>query len=235
MTSFSRIADTLLAMSGVVLAHMTPLRWLAIAASYAGYWLLARAGAPEAVFAYYAVATAAHYYYLFAMFRPGGWAERLRSRGGEERAFLRHEAWMAFLFCHNALSISLACSATGTSPFEGGRLAPADWLRLGGTVALIALGVGTKLWATLLVGRDAYYYRDLFLGLPPGGLEARGPYRWFRDPMYTVGHLQAYGLALYYGSGWGLLAVAVNQALVLLFNALVEQPHVTNAARSPAG
>ena len=234
MTFLWRIADTLLAMSGVVLEHMTPLRWLAIAASYAGYWLLARHGTPEAVLAYYAVATAAHYYYLFAMFRPGGWAAGQRARLGDERGFLRHEGWMAFLFCHNALSIGLACSATGTSPFEGG-LSTTGWLRLGGAAALVALGLGAKLWATLLVGRDAYYYRDLFLGLPPGGLVARGPYRWFRDPMYTVGHLQAYGLALYYGSGWGLLAVAANQGLVLLFNALVEQPHVTNAAGSPAG
>ena len=215
-----RTLVVLLAMNGVVPGRMTPLRWLAIGASYAGYLtLLAPRPVPFAAAAYFATATVMHYAYLFGMFRTGGWSLRLRARHGDERGYLVHEGWMALAFCHNALSTGFICAATS------GALPPTLATRLA-AAGLIVIGLGVKLWATLIVGLDAYYYRDLFLERAGGSFVRRGPYRWLRNPMYTVGHLQAYGLALWYGSVWGLVAVAINQALVLWFNAMVEQPHL---------
>jgi hypothetical protein len=43
--------------------------------------------------------------------------------------------------------------------------------------------------------------------------------------MYTVGYLQAYGLALVFGSWHGLAASLFAQASILLVNEFVEKPH----------
>jgi protein-S-isoprenylcysteine O-methyltransferase Ste14 len=230
-----RIARVMLGISGVVAGHMTAPRYVSIVGSYALYFVLKQHASLAWAAGYFLAATLVHYVYLFGMFRPGGWSRALRRRSGEEGGFRLHESWMAFVFCHNALSIGFMCYATQGLPVLGGSL-PAMPLsvRWVVAVALTALGLGAKIWATLVVRLDAYYYRDLFLERATGSLERRGPYRYFDDPMYTVGHLQAYGLALLAASTWGVLAVAVNQALVLTFNQLVEQPHMRRIRRASA-
>ena len=215
-----RTVRVLLGMNGIVPGRMTPRRWAAILGSFAAYaTLLAPRPLPSLAGAYFATATLLHYAYLFGMFGDGGWARRLRERRGDEQGYLVHEGWMALAFCHNALSTGFICVATSGAL----RATPVTGVL---AAALIVAGLVVKVWATLIVGLDAYYYRDLFLERAGGSFERRGPYRWLRNPMYTVGHLQAYGLALWYGSVWGLAAVAINQALVLWFNAVVEQPHL---------
>lgn len=215
-----RTVLVLLGMNGIVPGRMTLGRWAAILGSFAAYFtLLAPRPLPSLAAAYFATATLMHYAYLFGMFADGGWARRLRAHRGDEPGYLVHEGWMALAFCHNALSTGFICVATS------GALPATPVVRVM-AAALIVAGLGVKVWATLIVGLDAYYYRDLFLERAGGSFERRGPYRRLRNPMYTVGHLQAYGLALWYGSVWGLVAVAVNQALVLWFNAVVEQPHL---------
>ena len=217
----------LLGMNGIVPGQMTAARWAAILGSYAFYYLvLTRHTSVAWAAGYFTAATLLHYGYLFGMFRTGGWSLALR-RGGEEHGHRVHTAWMAFAFCHNALSTGFICVATSGLPLFGLAVPdPGTFIRDSLAIGLVVLGLGIKIWTTLIVGLDAYYYRDLFLGRRERSMCAVGPYRWFRNPMYTVGHLQAYGLALFTASAWGLAAVALNQALVLIFNAAIEQPHV---------
>lgn len=227
-----QVAAVLLGMNGIVPGRMTPLRYAAILGSFAFYYVVLAPRTGQAWgLGYFVAATVLHYGYLFGMFRPRGWSRWLRRRYDDERGYLAHEGWMAFVFCHNALSIGFICYATRGVPLLGFALPAPPPLPLAALAGVLVLaGLVTKVWATLEVGLDAYYYRDLFLELVGGTLRHGGPYRLLRNPMYTVGHLQAYGVALAAGSAWGLAAVIVNQALVLLFNATIEQPHVTRTA-----
>jgi len=49
-----------------------------------------------------------------------------------------------------------------------------------------------------------------------------GPYKYFKNPMYGLGQLQAYAMAIWYGSMYGLTAAFLNQVLIFTFYYLVE-------------
>ncbi|MDQ0383273.1 hypothetical protein J2S54_000093 [Streptomyces sp. DSM 42143] len=98
------------------------------------------------------------------------------------------------------------------------------WAVLG--VLLGIVGFGTKLWAAWLTGLNTYYCRDMYLGRADAtdGFVIRGPYRWLRNPMYGVGNLHGYGVALCYRSAAGLVCVAVFQVLIYAFYLVREKP-----------
>ena len=84
-----------------------------------------------------------------------------------------------------------------------------------------------KVWATLLVGMDVYYYRDLFLDeAGDGGLVTTGPYALFSNPMYGVGNLSVYGAAIEAGSLEGLMVAIIFQGSIYLFYGMVELPFI---------
>jgi hypothetical protein len=90
---------------------------------------------------------------------------------------------------------------------------------------LIVVGLAVKLWAREAVGHANYYWRDFF-GTPPAPRELGGPYRFLSSPMYTVGNLHLWGIALAAASLPGLIAAAFSHAAILVFNRVVEQPQV---------
>jgi protein-S-isoprenylcysteine O-methyltransferase Ste14 len=65
-------------------------------------------------------------------------------------------------------------------------------------------GMGTKIWSAYVVGIPIYYWKDMFLGRKIGNFVVSGPYKYFNNPMYGVGQLQVYAIALYYDSLYGL-------------------------------
>src|SRR6266576_522781 len=76
----------------------------------------------------------------------------------------------------------------------------------------------------------------LRVGLPRG-LEiavGAGPYRWLKNPMYTVGYLPVYGLALATASLVGLVAALFDQCAILTFYHLVEKPHFERVSQAPS-
>lgn len=226
-----QVGKVILAMNGVVPGHMTALRYVFVLGSYALGFALKQPLHLRWALGYFLAATVVHYVYLIGMLRPGGWSRALRNRIGQEPAFLLHESWTAFVFCHNALSTGVLCLATHDLPMLGRSLPampPAVRWALAG--ALVVWGLGAKIWATRVARIDAYYYRDLFLERTTGSAARHGPYRFFDDPMYTIGHLYGYGIAVLMDSTWGLFAVAFNQALILTFNHFFEAPHVRRMA-----
>jgi hypothetical protein len=98
-----------------------------------------------------------------------------------------------------------------------------------GTV-FCAIGIIVKVWATVVVGVDVYYYRDMFLGRPVSPFVGGGPYRFFRNPMYGVGQLHAYGVAILMSRSWsGVFAAALCHSLIYVFYFTAELPFIRRA------
>lgn len=172
----------------------------------------------------FTLALALRFGFLFASFTPRGIAARLRARLGIERGHTAYSMALDLsLFAQRASFLALVCATARESsgPF-GAALQVLGFF-------LLPVGVGVTVWAARVVGLDAWYYRDLFTGTRSVGLESDGPYGLCRNPMYTLGPLAGYGLALLALSPIALFAAGVNQALLFAFNELVEQPRLRRA------
>lgn len=177
-------------------------------------------------------------YFLFTLlFYYGGNAVILRSelpvraiaRFGEERAFRAYETLAGLMFLNQGLGVG--CMAALHVP--GLEQAVPASLVLAVGVSLFVVGLLVKLWATLTVGVDVYYFRDMFLGRPLASVCDGGPYRFIRNPMYSVGQLQGYGYALVYGSLPGLVAAAAGHLLIYAFYVVAERPFVRSTYLMP--
>jgi len=96
---------------------------------------------------------------------------------------------------------------------------------------LIAIGFGIKVWAARSLGGEAYYWHNFFADDDPVWSEPVGPYRYLKNPMYTIGYAHAYGAALLLGSRPALLVAVFDQAAILLFHHWVEKPHFERLSR----
>jgi protein-S-isoprenylcysteine O-methyltransferase Ste14 len=141
-----------------------------------------------------------------------------------ETAELRHATFhRRILRLQNIDGIAFAslCVATrSTLPWD-----EYEPLFLAAGVLLIVIGFGSKAWAVRCLGTSSYTWHDFFV--PKEHFEPcrTGPYRFFKDPMYTLGYLQAYGIALVADSWYGLAASLFAQASILIVNEVVEKPH----------
>jgi len=216
-----RLVSTVFAMAGWRLEHLN------------GVWV---AGSVASVFLAHVLITRADWrltlpYFLFTLvFYYGGNAVILRSdlparaiaRLGEERAFQAYETLAGLMFLNQGLGVG--CMAALHAPrWEQAVPAP---LVLAAGVALFVVGLAVKLWATLTVGVDVYFFRDMFLGRPLAPTCDGGPYRFLRNPMYSMGQLQGYGYALLYGSLPGFVAAAAGHLLIYAFYVMAERPFV---------
>lgn len=157
-----------------------------------------------------------------------GWTLRREDRAGAYRrrfgsalAFRRFRRRAAFVMYHDAVAFTLLCVLTRNtwqSPFPS-----LVTIAVGATLA--ALGLATKAWAARTLGSRAYYWHNFFEPEAAVGPVSTGPYRFMSSPMYTVGYLQTYGLALLLESFTGLIAAGFSQATILIFYLLIEKPH----------
>jgi protein-S-isoprenylcysteine O-methyltransferase Ste14 len=142
------------------------------------------------------------------------------SRDAAAPAYARFRRRAALLMYHDGIAFVAVCLLTrGTLDLPLGLV----W-RLAGA-GLVALGVAVKLWAAATLGADGYYWRDFFEPEKRPAPTIAGPYRWLRNPMYTVGYVQTYGLALLVASLPGLVAAVFSQGAIVAFYRLVERPH----------
>ena len=151
-----------------------------------------------------------------------------REEGAGPEAFRRFRWRAALVMNHDGFAFILLCVVTRntwTLPFS-----PLATLIAGGILAVI--GAGTKLWAARTLGNDAYYWHNFFDPDETISPVASGPYRFISNPMYTVGYLQTYGLALILRSFPGFLAAGFSQAAILAFYFIVERPHFRRLHRS---
>lgn len=149
---------------------------------------------------------------------------------GLEGGFTRFRRGAALVMTIDALTFVAVCVAGwGTGP----ALLPRGAAIVIGVV-LVLIGVATKVWAATTLGDKAYYWYNFFTPPEPVVPASTGPYRYLRNPMYTVGYLQTYGLALVTGSVAGLVASVCDQAAILAFYWRVERRHFERATRRPA-
>lgn len=142
------------------------------------------------------------------------------ARGAGAQAYARFRRRAALLMYHDGVAFVAVCLLTrGTLDLP----LSLAWRFAG--AALVALGVAVKLWAAATLGADGYYWRDFFERDTRPAPTIAGPYRWLRNPMYTVGYLQTYGLALLVASLPGLVAAVFSQGAIIVFYRLVERPH----------
>ena len=223
-----RVVSTVFAMAGWRLEHLNA-TWVAgsVASVSLAHVLIARADWRLTL-----------PYFLFTLlFYYGGNAVILRSelpvlaiaRFGEERAFRAYETLAGLMFLNQGLGVG--CMAALHVPrWEHAVPAP---VFLAAGAALFVSGLAVKAWATLTVGVDVYYFRDMFLGRPLASACDGGPYRFMRNPMYSLGQLQGYGYALVYGSLPGLVAAATGHLLIYAFYLVAERPFVRSTYLMP--
>jgi protein-S-isoprenylcysteine O-methyltransferase Ste14 len=150
------------------------------------------------------------------------------TRFGPVEGFRRFRRRAAFVMYHEAFAFIVLCVATRNTwelPFP-----PAIAVAVG--AALVVVGLATKVWAARTLGLEAYYWFNFFDPQAARGPVSSGPYRFISNPMYTVGYLQTYGLALLLQSFPGLIASGFSQAAILAFYFLVEKPHFERLHRS---
>jgi protein-S-isoprenylcysteine O-methyltransferase Ste14 len=153
-------------------------------------------------------------------------------RDGRAAGFRRFRRVASRIMTNDGVAFVAACVAGwGTLPTLG---IPRVVLAAAGVV-LVALGVGTKLWARATLGAEAYYWANFFTDAPEVIPARTGPYRFLKNPMYTVGYAHTYGLALVTASVPGLIAALFDQAAILAFHHLVEKPHFERNRAVSAG
>jgi len=151
--------------------------------------------------------------------------EELYGPSGNFRRFRRRAG---FVMNNDAVAFAVLCLATRNT-FRLPIPVPTS-IAVGAALAII--GIGTKLWAARTLGSAAYYWQNFFEPELAGEPVSSGPYRFVSNPMYTIGYLQTYGLALMLRSLPGLFASAFAQAAILIFYLLVEKPHFQRLHRS---
>lgn len=154
------------------------------------------------------------------------WTRRWGLAGG----FRRFRRGASIVMAVDAITfIAVSVVGWGTLP----TLVPRAAAIAAGAV-LVFVGLGTKLWAAATLGGQAYYWYNFFASGATTTRAKTGPYRYLKNPMYTVGYLQTYGLALVTGSLAGLIAAVCDQVGILVFLWRVESTHFERVSRIPA-
>jgi len=216
-----RLLATFLAVSGFVPGHATLARVAVMSASAALVYYLAHSRAGDQTLAIgYALGSILCYVgFIFVVLRQNGLRHWFIKRWGEAHGYLAFEATLAFLFFHNAAAIGYVATSSPGTMFSFIPRAVVVAL----ATALFVVGIVTKLWAAMAVSVDIYYWKDMFLGRGVCAFVETGPYKYLSAPMYGVGQLQAYAIAIWFGSPTGLAIAALNQCCVFLFYFAVEQ------------
>ncbi len=187
----------------------------------AAWYGILRTGSASGAFAFFLASRTAYVSFTGLALRAqdeSGWWTR---RWGAVEGFCRFRQVTALFMFNDAASIGLVCwTSRGSLRAE----LPDGALAALGAV-LVVLGFGVKGWAVATLGRGSYYWKSFFIPPSKARYVVSGPYRWFANPMYTVGYVQAYGVALCLRSWPGLIAAGVAHSLILLLNHWAEKPH----------
>jgi protein-S-isoprenylcysteine O-methyltransferase Ste14 len=162
------------------------------------------------------------YAFLFCSFINKGIAHRLKWRYGEEHGFEIYKVITACMFFLSGAGFGLLISKSSGFLFpelNSGLLMPIG-------IFLIAVGMGTNIWSTFVVGIDIYYYKDLFLQRKISKFKRKGPYNIVSNPMYSLGQVNGYGAAILCASLPGVIFIFLNQLMMYIFYFTIEKPHI---------
>ncbi|UAY51235.1 phosphatidylethanolamine N-methyltransferase family protein [Ferruginibacter albus] len=238
MKLIRKIFITTLASAGIRIDKLTNSRIDSLLLIFIGYgshiWISQYISFNVAIF-YFVILFAIRYIFLFTGFGKKGFVNRLVTKFGEEKAWNKYELFTSIMFFQRGLSFGLLTQATKWSIIPVVHfIFPSfniDVIYLKYTCELIGLiliiiGTWVNITATFVIGIDTYYYKDLFLKRPLVDFKIEGPYKYFSNPMYGIGQLNAYGAALILGSVEGILGALLNQVMMYIFYFVIEKPHI---------
>ncbi len=224
MKTIKKLVHTILSISGFVPGHMTPVRFVFMAGSLlASLLILPAYQSLDVAISYFICSTLAYIGLISFVLPERGFRLNLMERFGEEKAYRYFEAFLAFAFFHNGVSLTFISQSTAGSEFFK-QFPPG--MTLAFFAVFFAIGMVVKVWSAYVVGTPVYYWKDMFLCRKVCDFVVTGPYKLLKNPMYGVGQLQVYAIAIHYQSGYGLLFGAINQGLVFLFYFVFEKPFI---------
>jgi protein-S-isoprenylcysteine O-methyltransferase Ste14 len=212
-------------MAGFVTKNATVLRATAISLSLAFslYLINYQSDNGALAFIYFLISEILYIGFIVLVLSKNGYRYWfIRKWKTEEEGYLAFEGILGILFFHNALSLGFVASSTA------GSFSVIDNKSLLFTVVAIPFVAGflIKMFAAKVVSIEIYYWKDMFLGRKICDFVVSGPYKYLSNPMYGFGQMQAYAAALWYGSGYGLLAAFLNQCLIFTFYFMVEKKFI---------
>lgn len=226
-----KILHTLLSISGFVPEHSNlPRTVLMLASFFFSVYILPQYRSLPYALLYFTGSTVLYIGIVYTVLSPKGFRLNLINKFGEEQAYLYYEGVLGFAFFHNGISLSHISQSTANLYWCD--IIP-HALLLSLSVLLFIAGFATKIWAAYIAGIPVYYYKDMFLGRKISNFVVKGPYRFLSNPMYGVGQLQVYAIAIYYHSVYGLLFGLLNQALVFSYYYLLEKPFICRTYLQP--
>jgi protein-S-isoprenylcysteine O-methyltransferase Ste14 len=224
MNTIKKLIHTVLSVSGFVPEHTGIIRTFFMLGSV----LFSVAVLPNYeqinfAVAYFAFSTIAYIGFISLVLPENGLKLKLIEKYGEEKAYEHYEGFLAFAFFHNGVSLTFISQSSSGSGFWGNVPTP---VLMTIVVILFTVGAGIKIWSAWVVGVPIYYWKDLFVGRKICDFVITGPYKYLSNPMYGIGQLQVYAIAIYYNSIYGIIFGAVNQLLVFQFFFTVEKPFI---------
>ena len=221
---FKKLVQTILSISGFVTENMNPVRFTFMVSSFLlTTFLLPDYKRFDFAIIYFLCGTSAYIFFVFFVLPENGFRLKLIEKFGEQKAYLHYEAFLGFLFFHNSIALTFMSQTTSNDSF---------WVTIPELIILILsgilfiVGMGVKIWSAFVVGTPIYYWKDMFLGRKVCEFVETEPYKYLTNPMYGIGQIQVYAVAIYYGSTHGLLFGLINQVLVFVFYFLVEKPFI---------
>lgn len=175
-----------------------------------------------------------YFCYLFVIFFPKlELTSFLISKFGEEKTYMIHKFFLSVLFLNLGLSFIPLSLVEREGNFIAlllsGSLLSESILKLLQTAisySIILVGAGIKMVATVQLGIDGYYWKDLFLRKKTMHFQSDGIYKYFKHPMYGIGNISIYGMALYYNSFFILMMGLFYHTGLYLFYSFIEKPHM---------
>jgi hypothetical protein len=224
MKTLKKLLHTIFSISGFVPENMTFLRAFFMIGSLAiSMFILPNHSELDTAILYFTGSTIVYVGFIFTVLPERGLRLVMIEKFGEKKAYLYYEGFLAFAFFHNGVGLTfISQSSVGSGFFE---ILPETAI-LFLAAFLFILGLVTKVWSAYVVGIPVYYWKDMFLRRSVSEFVVTGPYKYFSNPMYGIGQLQVYAMAIYYNSSYGLIFGALNQGLIFLFYFLVEKPFI---------
>lgn len=222
-----RIVTIILAMSGILVDKLSPLRVLLLMIISGGvicsYIFAREINFMTALFLFVFIFFI-RYIFLFFSFTKRGVAYFLKKKFGESYGYDLYQTITAVLFFLGATGFSLLVNKSVGFLFPSFLKNPVILNAIG--IPVIMIGLITNVWSTVIVGIDVYYYKDLFLGRKIGDFKKEGPYNLLSNPMYSIGQASGYGTAIISASLPGIVVIFLNQILMYVFYLIIEKPHI---------
>jgi len=221
----------ILSMSGYVPKHATILRTIvmSLVLLFSLYLTVFQTLNSQFALIYFLVAEILYIGFIYLVLPENGYRHWFINKwGSEAKGYLAFEAVLGFLFLNNVISIAYITSSTPGNIFD---FIPKELLFM--IVAVMSIvGLVVKILSAKVASIDIYYWKDMFLGRKIRDFIVAGPYKHFNNPMYGIGQLQGYAIAVWYGSLVGLCVAVLNQCLVFSFFFLEEKKFIEKVYRN---